>query len=170
MRALALFATASAPLALGLYALLPTAADARQDQVVTAPLPPGPHPAPLAVNVPELHYWAAQQVYSNLFKQASRWHREDLSTWALDSGPPLALDEDGWVTELLPNQAASVLIARGPDGLLAAGTYELPRRPEHLLSGLFGGQRSGRRLDGLPAQVIDAVHHHEGESQRQRCQ
>lgn len=125
MKALALFITASAPLALGLYTLLPTAADARQDHVITAPLPTGPHPAPLAVNVPELHYWAAQQVYSNLFTQASRWHREDLSTWAWDSGPPLAQDEHGWVTELLPNQAASVLIARGPNGLLAAGAYEL---------------------------------------------
>lgn len=95
------------------------------DHAFVAPLPPGPHPAPLAVNVPELHYWAAQLAYANLFDQASRWYREDLTTWAWDAGPPLELDEHGWVTELKPQQAASVLIARGPKGLLPEGQYEV---------------------------------------------
>lgn len=95
------------------------------DHVFEAPIPRGPHPAPLAVNLAELHYWCAQLAYANLFTQASQWYREDLTTWAWDSGPELELDEHGWVAELKPQQAASVLIARGPDGLLPAGTYRL---------------------------------------------
>ena len=90
-----------------------------------APLPRGDHPSPLCINLPALHYWSATLVYADLFRQASRWYREDLTTWAWDSGPPLAVDADGWITALLPNQGASVLIARGPNGLLPTGQYQV---------------------------------------------
>jgi hypothetical protein len=90
-----------------------------------APRDAGDHPSPLGVNLAALHYWSGQMVFADLFRQASRWYREDLTTWAWDSGPPLALDEHGWVASLQPNQAASVLIARGPNALLPEGLYEL---------------------------------------------
>jgi hypothetical protein len=78
-------------------------------------------PIPIGVNLMVVTAGAEEIPFVDVFKLSSPW----TPVASRGSGPPLALDKDGWITALAPGQAARATIFGGTSGHYPGGDYTL---------------------------------------------
>ncbi|MCX7958764.1 MAG: cellulose-binding protein [Deltaproteobacteria bacterium] len=77
--------------------------------------------SPLGTNLDGLNDWSSVYPFVNVFRMARAWISGSSSQW--DDGRPLSLDDNGWVTSLLPGQIARTLVFTDIEGHYPGGKY-----------------------------------------------
>jgi hypothetical protein len=78
---------------------------------------------PSGINLSGIPSWTPSWPFTDAFKIRRPWISGDSSGSVWDDGRPISMDEDGWVTSLLPNQRAHTLIYDNNFGHYPPGRY-----------------------------------------------
>src|SRR5262245_65212411 len=81
--------------------------------------------SPAGANLAPLTYYTSEWVFTDVFRQAAPWWSQEVNGWTWSTTVPLAVDANGWVTSLQPNQAAGTLLFRDVQGRYPGGRYVL---------------------------------------------
>ncbi len=66
--------------------------------------------SPLGINISPVRDWVPQWMFVDGFAQARPWIPQEVDSNVWDTGLPIALDAEGWIASLSPNQAAATLL------------------------------------------------------------
>ena len=85
--------------------------------------PPQAQQRATGTNLAAVVDYSTQWPFVDVFKARRAWISGDTSTYTWNDNRPIEIDEDGWVTSLLPNQKAHTLMCREISGHYPAGRY-----------------------------------------------